>query len=65
MISKFSSPFSHSLQQMKQQGYVHESEMKTLRLRKKAFVNGNVPFIEEQNGTQEVVKGEVEKSIVA
>lgn len=56
---------SLSLQQMKKQGYVHESETKTLRLRKKAFVKGAVPFNEEAEQVEEVTKVEGESEEVA
>ena len=45
---------------MKRDGYVHESEQKTLRLRKKAFVGGAVPFKNED--VDDEVKGEKQPS---
>ncbi|KAL3912445.1 MAG: hypothetical protein SGILL_006877, partial [Bacillariaceae sp.] len=57
--------FFYSLQQMKKQGYVHESETKTLRLCKKAFVKGAVPFNEEAEQVEEVTKVEGESEEVA
>ena len=54
-----------SLQQLKAQGYVHESDMKTLRLRKKAFVEGRVPFNEDAMEPINEGKGQVEEQSLA
>lgn len=48
-----SSPnYFYTLQQLKTQGYLHESDMKTLRLRKNAFVEKEIPFVTTDDGQQ-------------
>lgn len=48
--------FFYTLQQLKNQGYVYESEMKTLRLRKKAFVAKQIPFGQKEDNGKETNK---------
>jgi hypothetical protein len=44
--------FFYTLQRLKAQGYVHESDMKTLRLSKNAFVEKKIPFVMTDDGQQ-------------